>query len=332
MNQPVRALLKGLPVLAALILGAALVASPASAAGRYVLTPWVDDEVKVEAGGGTIARLAVERQRTFGATVTVTFSVDLAAFGGKVTATGTGCAGAGTVYTCRYTHRFTTAESTRVELGYVAFNAAADTVPASKKIVWRMSSDAADPGQAEQYLTVKGIGKLLSDAYREIPATAGSTVQVPLSVRNAGTTDVVNPALRFRLNATVAPVSLPSNCRRKVVDQNVDYACFFDTTLAAGASYKLSTPLELAVAADSPGGAKMDYSWEPYGRGDRAVWEPGGGPALTLTTTSVAPTGTTNYNSVLISVPGERADDLTLTGGRGRDVGSTVTVTRRRSG
>ncbi|GLZ76872.1 hypothetical protein Afil01_16790 [Actinorhabdospora filicis] len=313
MNSPVRAITRGLIALGALALGGTLVASPASAAEKYSLTPEVPSEVKVQVGGGAARPVSVVRKERFAATVNFAFTVDVAAFGGKVVVDGPGCTGAGTVYTCTFTHTFTAAEPEKVELGNVGFSVADDAVPASRKLTWRMTSDASDPAETEQYLTVADNGSLYTDVAGEVQGSAGGKVPVPLSVRNGGSNEVRNAALRFTLKNTVTPTSLPSNCRRQARGDDFDYACFFETPLAAGKSYKLTSPLELAVAAGTTGDVKMSYSWEPYKRGDRMAWEPGSGPALTLTTTSTAPAGKYNYSSVLIRLSGQRKDDLALT-------------------
>lgn len=331
MSQTVRAALRGILGLSALTLGTTLAAAPASAAGSYVLTPVVENQVSIEAGHDSgPSFLRMDRTEKFDAKVAVTVTVDLAAFGGKVRLTGSGCTAAGTVYTCTYTRDVTADDGLQIGLTDIIFSAAADTTPASKTVTWKMSTDQSAPAEVSQTLAVTGAGKLYSDAYREIDGTAGGTVSVPMSVRNGGGTDVHNPSLWLQLSVVVTPTSLPSNCVRHPNGYRVDVECsFVGTTLKAGSSYKLSRALELAIAADTPGDFEMSYAWE-----HRLTegGEQGTGPALTLTDTSEAPTGQGSYNRVLIKIPYQSAPDLALTatgitGQTGATVDLTFTIT-----
>lgn len=342
---PRRAVVRALAGTAALAAGVLAFGPPAAAADGLELSPSIADTTVKVGGVSPEQNLYVYAPANGTEKVEATATVDLSAFGGKLSLKGDGCTGTGSVYTCTGTVQLSKSgpEYYHFTLTKVSFVATGDAVPARRDVTWHLTTDKSEPADAAQSIDLVDNGTILGDGTRTYDnAKRGDKVALPGRMRNAGGSGVRNPSLTYTRPLTFDPASEPSNCRTRVngYEAYVQVVCHFDTTVVPGEAYRLSTPIELTIAEDTPVTDRyrrnsVAYTWAP---GDTrtmtaADWHQGTGPALTLVPTDDAPTATTpdGYADVTMA-PGTDPHDLAITatplkGKVGDKVDVTFTVT-----
>ncbi|GLZ76871.1 hypothetical protein Afil01_16780 [Actinorhabdospora filicis] len=333
-----RALVRSLLGVTALAAGVLTLTPAASAADKLDLKPEISD-VYFQRGTTTYEEQSLSvviAPKSVNATVNAKITVDLAAFGGKLTLKGNGCTGAGTVYTCVKAVKFAAPGPTRIRMTGLMFTATEDAVPANRDVTWKLTTDRSDPAEISQEIVIADKGTLYGDGDRKLSAKAGDTITFPDRMRNAGGTDVRNPSLRYALPLTFDPVTRPSNCRYQVNgrDHRVYVDCYFDTTVTAGKAYRLSSPVAVKVGADTPVTGEFasyyfGYTWLPSDTAKlAAAGEQGDGPALTLVPTDGAPTSTSAGGNLNVAMSGQEHRDLAISATpiKGK-VGDKITVT-----
>jgi hypothetical protein len=271
-------------------LTAGLFPAPASASAPAGLAIEIGD-VTLGAGSAGVDRYVVLAADERVSTTEVTFTFDTADLTGVATLApqmyGFTCSTAGTLTTCSYYY------SWPFEFGPGGLSAFPVTVAPDPNAAlgdtgtfdYSITVDGATASGSSHVVIGEGVDLAVGTSWLEVAGTAGSTIDIEMTVRNVGDTAVHGAVLWLGFGNGVRLAPDYGNCHYQV-DRDSNAYCEFDTELAPGASYATPLRVEIDGTVRSPGTVWGNVQWSTPDdfatRGDDRVFVPGTGATLPL--------------------------------------------------